>query len=84
VLDDCPYLSGHDLTGEHLIPTEQLNNERRRARDQKFRVHQSKRWLAAERGPAKFSRSHDTVIRVYDKAGNVIETHEHEGDFKEP
>jgi len=27
---------------------------------------------------AKFrSRSHDAVIRVYDDAGNVIETHEH-------
>jgi hypothetical protein len=23
------------------------------------------------------------VIRVYDAAGNVIETHEHAGDFKE-
>jgi hypothetical protein len=23
------------------------------------------------------------VIRVYDDAGNVIETHEHVGDFKE-
>ncbi len=34
---------------------------------------------------AKFrSRSHDAVIRVYDDAGNVIETHEHAGDFKEP
>jgi hypothetical protein len=34
---------------------------------------------------AKFySRSHDAVIRVYDEAGNVIETHEHTGDFKEP
>ena len=30
------------------------------------------------------SRSHDAVIRVYDEAGNVIETHEHMGDFKEP
>src|SRR5437867_737872 len=30
-----------------------------------------------------FSRSHDAVIRVYDAAGNVIETHEHAGDFKE-
>ena len=29
------------------------------------------------------SRSHDAVIRAYDAAGNVIETHEHEGDFKE-
>jgi hypothetical protein len=30
-----------------------------------------------------FSRSHHAVIRVYDDAGNVIETHEHKGDFKE-
>jgi hypothetical protein len=30
------------------------------------------------------SRSHDAVIHVYDEAGNMIETHEHEGDFKEP
>jgi hypothetical protein len=30
-----------------------------------------------------YSRSHDAVIRVYDEAGNVIETHEHAGDFKE-
>ena len=30
-----------------------------------------------------FSRSHDAVIRVYDEAGNVIETHEHTGDFRE-
>jgi hypothetical protein len=29
------------------------------------------------------SRSHDAVIRVYDGAGNVIETHEHSGQFKE-
>ena len=34
---------------------------------------------------AKFrSRSHRAVIRVYDEAGNVIETHEHAGDFREP
>ena len=31
-----------------------------------------------------FSRSHDAVIRVYDDAGNVIETHQHAGEFKEP
>ena len=31
-----------------------------------------------------FSRSHDAVIRVYDEAGNVIEAHEHAGEFKEP
>jgi hypothetical protein len=29
------------------------------------------------------SRSHDAVIRVYDEAGYVIETHEHAGEFKE-
>jgi hypothetical protein len=29
------------------------------------------------------SRSHNAVIRVYDEAGNLIETHEHAGDFKE-
>ena len=33
-------------------------------------------------GYARFySRSHDAVIRVYDDAGNVIETHEHAGEF---
>src|SRR5262249_7923541 len=30
------------------------------------------------------SRSHDAVIRVFDVAGNVIETHEQKGEFKEP
>ena len=30
-----------------------------------------------------YSRSHDAVIRVYDAAGNVIETHDHAGHFKE-
>ena len=35
-------------------------------------------------GYAKFrSRSHDAMIRVYDNAGNVIQTHAHKGDFKE-
>ena len=35
-------------------------------------------------GSAEFySRSHNAVIRVYDEVGNVIETHEHAGDFKE-
>jgi len=35
-------------------------------------------------GYAKFySRSHRAVIRVYDEVGNVIDTHEHTGEFKE-
>jgi hypothetical protein len=29
-----------------------------------------------------YSRSHGAVIRVYDDAGNVIETHEHKGRFQ--
>jgi hypothetical protein len=33
---------------------------------------------------SQYSRSHGAVIRVYDERGNVIETHEHAGDFKEP
>ena len=35
-------------------------------------------------GYAKFfGRSHHAVIRAYDAAGSVIETHEQAGDFKE-
>ena len=30
-----------------------------------------------------YSRSHDAVIHVYNHAGNMIETDEHKGDFKE-
>jgi hypothetical protein len=36
-------------------------------------------------GYAKFrSRSDHAVIRVYDDAGNVIQTHEHDGEFRQP
>jgi hypothetical protein len=31
-----------------------------------------------------FSRSHDAVIRVYDEAGNVIDTHDHAREFVVP
>jgi len=34
--------------------------------------------------PPTVGRSHDAVIRVYGATGNVIETHEHAGDFKKP
>ena len=30
-----------------------------------------------------YAAAHNVVIRVYDAAGNVIETHEHKGDFKD-
>jgi len=33
--------------------------------------------------PKFYSRSHNTVIRVCDDVGNVIETPEHAGEFKE-
>jgi hypothetical protein len=35
-------------------------------------------------GYASQCRSHGALIQIYDDAGNVIETHEHTGDFKEP
>jgi hypothetical protein len=36
-------------------------------------------------GYAKFySRSHPTLIQVFDASGTVIETHESHGDFREP
>jgi hypothetical protein len=31
-----------------------------------------------------YSRSHDAVIQVCDESGNVIQTREHKGDFREP
>ena len=31
-----------------------------------------------------FGRSHDAAIRVYDEAGNIIETHEHAQRVKDP
>jgi len=33
---------------------------------------------------ARFNPSDNAVIRVYGEAGDVIETREHTGDFKEP
>jgi hypothetical protein len=33
--------------------------------------------------PGHYSPSQDAVILVYDESGNVIETHEHAGEFKE-
>jgi hypothetical protein len=50
-----------------------------------FLLLNAARFFASRRDYARFdSRSRmDAVIRVYDAAGNVIETHEHAGDFKE-
>jgi len=38
---------------------------------------------AMQSATQRFSAAHSCVIRVYDSAGNVIETHERTGDFKE-
>ena len=46
-------------------------------------VCRTKRSQQCNRLRQQYSRSHGAVIRVYDEAGDVIETHEHAGDFKE-
>jgi len=35
-------------------------------------------------GNSPGNETNSSVIHVFDEAGNVIETHEHAGDFKEP
>jgi hypothetical protein len=35
-------------------------------------------------GDSSSDENSSSMIRVYDAAGSVIETHEHAGDFKEP
>jgi hypothetical protein len=40
-------------------------------------------WRMQSANAKRRSRSHDAAIRVYDEADNVIETHEHNGDFRE-
>ena len=37
----------------------------------------------AVRHAKSYSGAHRAVIRVYDDAGNVIESHEHQGDLRE-
>jgi hypothetical protein len=41
-------------------------------------------WLGSDSEAALFFGSKKLVTRVYDEAGNVIETHEQKDDFKEP
>jgi len=45
---------------------------------------ESKTRISPERKrPNQRARSHTTVIRIHDEAGNVVETHEQAGDFRE-
>jgi hypothetical protein len=52
-------------------------------------IHQAKRTryeilcLTAVGYARFYSRSHSSVIRVYDEMGNVIGTHEHTGEFQD-
>ena len=47
----------------------------------RFQTSQEKRY---PKGLLSFHRvADDSVIRVYDEADTVIETHEHTGDFKQ-
>jgi hypothetical protein len=48
----------------------------------RLRGQRDRKQAVAKRRNVK-SRLDDAMIRVYDEAGNVIETHEHKGDFKE-
>ena len=40
-------------------------------------------WAERHRIRDADSRSHDALIRVYDHAGNVIETQKHKDEFKQ-
>ena len=67
-----PYLAAVD----HHIMCVALSLDLDLAKFDQSRLHISIfRWLDLQ--------GNDAVISVYDEAGNVIETHEHKGDFKE-
>src|SRR5439155_2997058 len=48
-----------------------------------YRKRRRSRHVLASRHPTRWTIPCDAVIRVYDEAGNVIETHEQAGEFKE-
>src|SRR5215470_11818997 len=50
--------------------------------DHSARLFDFQSWAVSDEG-GLVGISHDAVIRVYDESGNVIQTHEHKGDFKE-
>ena len=96
-LEEAKNLAGESLRLIQIrLATPSLEKSRllvkhnRPKREPPMRCHSARLWYAEPNavanaiGYAKHrSRSHDAVIRVYDQAGNVIETHEHAGDFKE-
>ena len=49
------------------------------------RLHSLRYWdLGPKPLVGHWSGLADALIRIYDAAGNVIEKHQHDGDFKEP
>jgi hypothetical protein len=63
---------------------EGANQSKEGRRDLKRKAHPATKGPAMPSNYAEFnSRSHHIVIRLYGNAGNVIETHEHKGDFKD-
>jgi hypothetical protein len=62
---------------------EGANQSKEGERDLKRKAQRPLKRPAMPSNYAHFSRAGDTMIRVYDDAGNVIETHEHNGEFKE-
>jgi hypothetical protein len=62
--------------GNKFAPVQRFRYRRRRCNPARSGQSFSGLWGGAS------PWSHHAVIRVYDEAGNVIETHEHAGDFK--
>jgi hypothetical protein len=72
------------LRSRHCVSRPTLYKAAKMLRNNNDSPEQGWRKRASPRGRKVKSRLHDAVIRVYDEAGNVIETHEHKGDFNEP
>jgi hypothetical protein len=68
------------LHGQNFLDCPDLASVNDLDRKRRFRFYPD----ATPIGHAKHrSRSHNAVIRVFDEVGNVIETHQHAGDFSE-
>ena len=66
--------------GQEIIPCTPISQ----ANFRKIHITTEEKQSVTQSATAAFCcGSHRAVIRVYDGAGNVIETHEHAGDFKD-
>jgi hypothetical protein len=86
------YIAFRGVVGKYLFPeTEDEDDTAPKTYQRDALLLRSPCGMPSQTQPAMQSptqsfsaRSHDAVIRVYDEPGNVIETHEHAGQFKEP